>query len=648
MKKGDILEGMIEHVDFPNKGRVMTPEGTVTVKNGIPGQRIRFQINKKRKNQAEGRLLEVLEPSPLETRAPQCSSFPACGGCMYQTMAYEDQLRMKEQQVKTILDAAITQAGQVDASGAPDYVFEGIKGSPHEFAYRNKMEFSFGDEYKDGPLSLGLHKKGSTYDVLTVSDCQIVHPDMTAILTCVLEYFRAYPPVSSETGGSDNVMSSGIVGQIAETNRKDTLNSKNDGVENTVLSRASEQDVEFSRKDVSGSKADSVSGTTVSGVGAQCDNSAQKDMSGSRADSVVGTVESGVDAQCDNSDQKDMSGSKADGVAGTVESGVGAQYDNSDQKDMSGSKADGVVGTGESGVGTQCDNSDQKDIRNSRTAEMEECADRIPLYYHKMSHKGYLRHLLLRRAETTGEILVNLVTTSQKDYDLTSLVTRLMSLSLDGTIVGILHHINDSVADIVRADETRILCGKDYFYETVLGLRFKITPFSFFQTNTLGAEILYSTARDYIADTRDKTVFDLYSGTGTIAQLLAAVAKEVTGVEIVGEAVEAARENARQNGLTNCHFIAGDVLKVLDDLPNPPDMIVLDPPRDGIHPKALPKIIHYGADRIVYISCKPTSLARDLQVLIPGGYRVEKACCVDLFCSTVHVETVVGLQRKDI
>lgn len=592
MKKGDILEGMIEHVDFPNKGRVMTPEGTVTVKNGIPGQRIRFQINKKRKNQAEGRLLEVLEPSPLETRAPQCSSFPACGGCMYQTMAYEDQLRMKEQQVKTILDAAITQAGQVDASGAPDYVFEGIKGSPHEFAYRNKMEFSFGDEYKDGPLSLGLHKKGSTYDVLTVSDCQIVHPDMTAILTCVLEYFRAYPPVSSETGGSDNVMSSGIVGQIAETNRKDTLNSKNDGVENTVLSRASEQDVEFSRKDVSGSKADSVSGTTVSGVGAQCDNSAQKDMSGS--------------------------------------------------------KADGVVGTGESGVGTQCDNSDQKDIRNSRTAEMEECADRIPLYYHKMSHKGYLRHLLLRRAETTGEILVNLVTTSQKDYDLTSLVTRLMSLSLDGTIVGILHHINDSVADIVRADETRILCGKDYFYETVLGLRFKITPFSFFQTNTLGAEILYSTARDYIADTRDKTVFDLYSGTGTIAQLLAAVAKEVTGVEIVGEAVEAARENARQNGLTNCHFIAGDVLKVLDDLPNPPDMIVLDPPRDGIHPKALPKIIHYGADRIVYISCKPTSLARDLQVLIPGGYRVEKACCVDLFCSTVHVETVVGLQRKDI
>ena len=144
-------------------------------------------------------------------------------------------------------------------------------------------------------------------------------------------------------------------------------------------------------------------------------------------------------------------------------------------------------------------------------------------YYHKMSHEGYLRHLLLRRAETTGEILVNLVTTSQKEYDLTPLTDQIRSLSLKGTIVGILHLINDSVADVVQSDETRILYGQDYFYETILGLRFKITPFSFFQTNSLGAEVLYSTARDYIGDTKDQTVFDLYSGTGTIAQILASV-----------------------------------------------------------------------------------------------------------------------------
>ena len=268
-------------------------------------------------------------------------------------------------------------------------------------------------------------------------------------------------------------------------------------------------------------------------------------------------------------------------------------------------------------------------------------------YYHKMSHEGYLRHLLLRRAETTGEILVNLVTTSQMEYDLTPLVDEILALPLEGTIVGILHLINDSVADVVRSDETRILFGQDYFYETILGLRFKITPFSFFQTNSLGAEVLYRTARDYIGDTKDQMVFDLYSGTGTIAQLLASVAKEVVGVEIVEEAVVAARENAVRNGLSNCRFIAGDVLKVLDDIPEKPDFIVLDPPRDGIHPKALPKIIAYGVEHMVYISCKPTSLARDLDVLIKSGYRVEKACCVDMFCSTVHTETVCLLSKSD-
>ena len=471
MKKGDISEGIIERVDFPNKGRVHTEEGTVTIKNGIPGQKVCFQINKKRKNQMEGRLLEVLEKSPLEKRDPVCSIFPQCGGCMYQTMLYEDQLAMKANQVKSLLDAAIAGAGQTDEEGKPDYLFEGIKGSPKEFAYRNKMEFSFGDEYKDGPLSLGLHKKGSTYDVLTASDCKIVHSDMTEILKCVLAYFQ-----------------------------------------------------EIERKE-------------------------------SRSGSI---------------------------------------------------------------------------------------------YYHKMTHEGWLRHLLLRRAETTGEILVNLVTTSQREYDLTPLVDQIRALPLEGTIVGILHIINDSVADVVRSDETRILYGQDYFYETILGLRFKITPFSFFQTNSLGAEVLYSTARDYIGDTKDMTVFDLYSGTGTIAQILASVAKEVIGVEIVGEAVEAAKENAALNGLSNCSFLAGDVLKVLDEVSEKPDFIVLDPPRDGIHPKALPKIIAYGVDRMVYISCKPTSLARDLDVLIRSGYRVEKACCVDMFCSTVHCETVVLLSKGEV
>ena len=456
MKKGQIFEGIIEKVEFPNKGKVYVPEEDryVIVKNGIPGQKVKFIVNKFKSGNAEGRLLEVLEKSEKETRTPVCSIFPACGGCMYQTMSYEDQMQMKGEQVREILESAM--------APGKTFTFEGVKASPKEFGYRNKMEFSFGDEYKDGPLSLGLHKKGSTYDVLTASDCKLVHQDMNKILMCVLEYFQ----------------------------------------------------------------------------------------------------------------------------------NLGASY------------------------------------------------------YKKMQHIGYLRHLLLRRGDTTGEILINLVTTTQEDYDLTPLVELLLALQLEGKIVGILHILNDSLSDVVQSDETRVLYGQDFFYENLLGLEFKITPFSFFQPNSRGAEVLYTIVRDYIGDIHDMTVFDLFSGTGTISQVLAPVAKEVIGVEIIEEAVEAAKENAARNGLENCRFIAGDVFKVLDDIEEKPDVIVLDPPRDGIHPKALPKILDYGVDTIVYISCKVTSLARDLAMFQARGYEVVKAVAVDQFCETVHVETVVLLSHK--
>ena len=226
----------------------------------------------------------------------------------------------------------------------------------------------------------------------------------------------------------------------------------------------------------------------------------------------------------------------------------------------------------------------------------------------------------------------------------------LLAENYTGKMMGILHTKNDSVADTIINQGTDILYGQDYFYEELLGLRFKITPFSFFQTNSLGAEVLYETAREFVGDALNnkdggKVVFDLYSGTGTIAQILAPVAKKVIGVEIVEEAVEAARENAARNGLHNCEFIAGDVLKVIDEIEEKPDYIVLDPPRDGVHPKALERIIRYGVPQMVYISCKPTSLARDLQVLQARGYEVKRVCCVDMFPATSGIETICLLER---
>lgn len=457
MKKGEMHEGVVERMEFPNKGIVFVDGVRAVVKNALPGQKVRFIINKKRGGKCEGRLLEVVKKSPLESDEGHCEHFGICGGCVSQSIPYEEQLKIKEQQVRELVDSV-----------CEGYEFEGIKASPISTGYRNKMEFSFGDEYKDGPLALGMHRRGSFYDVVTVENCQIVHRDFTDILKATREYFGALK------------------------------------------------------------------------------------------------------------------------------------------------------------VG----------------------------FYKKMQHTGYLRHLLVRRAVKTGEILVALVTSTQIETlpEEETAVLRgwkelLLSLGLEGTYAGIFHIRNDSLADVVKSDETEILYGQDFFYEELLGLRFKISPFSFFQTNSLGAEVLYETARSYVGNTKKKVVFDLYSGTGTIAQIIAPVAEKVVGVEIVVEAVEAAVANAASNGLYNCEFIAGDVLKVIDDIEEKPDLIILDPPRDGIHAKALAKIIDYGVEKMVYISCKPTSLVRDLLVLQERGYGVEKVCVVDMFPSTGNVETICCLTR---
>ena len=285
-----------------------------------------------------------------------------------------------------------------------------------------------------------------------------------------------------------------------------------------------------------------------------------------------------------------------------------------------------------------------EDFRKILMAVLEYMTDRGIPYYRKMAREGALRHLLVRKAVKTGDILIDLVTASSYRPE-PDFVRMLLELSLEGKIAGILHTVNDSPADAVIDQGTRILYGQGYITEELLGLTFQITPFSFFQTNSLGAEKLYEIARSYIGETRGKKIYDLYSGTGTIAQILAPVAAHVTGVEIVEEAVEAAKENAKTNGLSNCDFIAGDVLKVLDDLPEAPDLLVLDPPRDGIHPKAIGKILAYQVPRIVYISCKPTSLARDLVYFLREGYHVRKLQCVDMFPFTSGIETVCLLSR---
>ena len=457
MRKGDIVEGEVEEIRFPNKGIIHCGDVTVIVKNSVPGQKVRCFIRKIRKKTAEAQVLDIIERAPNELKKPACIHFGICGGCVYQNLSYEDQLRLKENQIKNLL---------INGLGHLPVGFEGTLASPRIEGYRNKMEFTFGDEVKGGPLRVGMHERGSFYDILYVSKCKIMDEDFREILACTQEYFSEI---------------------------------------------------------------------------------------------------------------------------------------------------------------------------------------RLP-FYHRMKHEGILRHLLVRRAEYTGDIFVGLVATSaliDRDDLLNAYARRICDLELKGSIAGVAYIKNDSLADAVIDEGTKILYGRDYITESLFGLNFKITPFSFFQTNTSGAKVLYTKIREYVGILDHSLIYDLYSGTGTIAQILSPVADRVIGVEIVEEAVKAARENAQTNDLLNCEFICGDVLRVLDEMKEVPDFIVLDPPRDGVHPKALSKILSYGVERMVYVSCKPTSLVRDLKVIYEEGYRIEKWAMVDMFPFTANIETVCLLSNTN-
>lgn len=383
-----------------------------------------------------------------------CQHDEFCGGCIYQGVPYEEQLAIKEAEVKNIFAEKDIQAD----------IFDGIEGCPeeHRYRYRNKMEYTFGDFVKDGPICLGMHKKKNFMSIVTVDHCQLVDEDFNKILRFSLDF----------------------------------------------------------------------------------------------------AVEMGYK------------------------------------------------------------------------------------HYHKKSHTGLLRHLIVRKGIRTGELLINIVTSREDGFDEEDYVNGLLALPLTNKISGILRTLNDNIADKVTCEELKILWGKDYYMETILGLQFRVSAFSFFQTNVEAVERLYSEALALVEDFAGKSVFDLYCGTGTISQVLALKAKEVLGIEIVEEAVEAAKENAKLNGLENCRFLAGDVFEVLEQREEKPDVIVVDPPRVGMSTKAVGKIVSYGVDQIIYISCNPKTLAINLQQFVYEGYAVRYAKCFDNFPGTKHTECICLLERK--
>jgi 23S rRNA (uracil1939-C5)-methyltransferase len=380
-----------------------------------------------------------------------CVHSKECGGCIYQSIAYEDQLVLKAKEVRRHFDE---NSIEVDN-------FLGIEGSPDRYRYRNKMEYTFGDEVKDGELTLGLHKHGHFYSITTTDKCQLVDDDFNTILSASLEFCR-------KEGYS---------------------------------------------------------------------------------------------------------------------------------------------------------------------------------FYHKKRHEGLLRHLIIRKGRSTGEILVNLVTSTEPGLDTKKFVDQMCGLKLSGHVVGVLHTENNKVSDAVIPERVSILWGRDHYNEELLGLKFKVSAFSFFQTNVRAAERLYAESLTMLSDIGGKTVLDLYSGTGTIAQAAALSAKKVIGIELVEEAVEAARVSAEENKLNNCVFYSGDVLNVLDEIEEAPDIIFIDPPRAGVHPKAMTKILNYGVKEIIYISCNPKTQAKNLVIAKDLGYRIKTLKAYDNFPFTRHTETICLLEK---
>ncbi len=287
-----------------------------------------------------------------------------------------------------------------------------------------------------------------------------------------------------------------------------------------------------------------------------------------------------------------------------------------------------------------------EDFRKVLTVTVQYFRKKNLPYYRVMKREGYLRHLVVRKASNTGELMVNLVTTTKIDFDLSGYTELLKSQTYKGKLVSVLHTENDSFSDAVVPEKVNILYGRDYIIEELLDLKFKISPFSFFQTNSRGAESLYSIVRDFMGNGENKVVFDLYCGTGTIGQIAAHNAKKVIGLELIEEAVEAAKENVKLNGLDNCEFIAGDVAETIKQVKVKPDIIILDPPRSGVSPKALDYVIKFNAKEIIYVSCNPKTMVDNLETLLAAGYKVEKSKVKDMFPNTPHAEVCVKLVKQ--
>jgi len=261
--------------------------------------------------------------------------------------------------------------------------------------------------------------------------------------------------------------------------------------------------------------------------------------------------------------------------------------------------------------------------------------------YGLRSHIGYWRFLVLRHSVAHDRWMVNIVTAEDRRESVQPLADRLRDRY--PKVVSIINNITSRKAGVAVGDVEYTLAGSDIISDKIEGFEFEISANSFFQTNTRGAALLFKIVEKYAGLSGSETVLDLYSGTGTIPILLSEQSKAVTGIEIVESAVDDAEKNCRKNGISNCKFIRGDIRKCLSQIEQRPDVLIIDPPRAGMHKDVVKQVLELGAGRLVYVSCNPATMARDLE-LMQETYHLEEVQPVDMFPHTYHVEAVGKLK----
>jgi 23S rRNA (uracil1939-C5)-methyltransferase len=460
LRKGDLIELRIDKMAYGGQGVARSNGLVLFVKGAIPGDRVKAQVVKKKRDYAEAKLTELLEPSSDRVEAP-CPYHGYCGGCQWQHVRYERQLEYKREHIREA-------AAHIGSLG--DVPVHDVIPSKKQFAYRNKMEFSFSDhrwflphEYEnrrgERDFALGLHVPGTFYKVIDVEACLLQHETGNRILREVKKYVRK-------------------------------------------------------------------SGIPVYGL---------------------------------------------------------------------------------------------------------------------RSHQGFWRFLTLRHSIHFDVWMVNLVTSKERRDVVQPLADALCrDLPNINTVV---NNINATRAAIALGQREMVLSGDGTLQDRIGPFRFQVSANSFFQPNALSAEELYQTVVEYAELKGPEWILDLYSGTGTIPIFLSEQARAVIGMEIAESAILDAQRNCEVNGVQNCQFVLGDIRESLSSLKLKPDVLIIDPPRAGMHKDVLSKVMELGTEKVVYVSCNPATLARDLGVM-RQAYDVVGIQPVDMFPHTYHVEAVAKLMRR--